>query len=99
MALQAHCIARFDEISSIGCAVNIVAVKTFNALGVHVGSNIIVALHTVLARRSIGEMCERGLAQLVFFKFPEIAQLVTWLVANRPSVVTAIDRVIEWAAF
>ena len=99
VALQTHIIARLDQISSIRRSVDIVAVKTFNALGVHVRTNIVVALHAVLAGCSVGEMRKRGLTQLVIFHFPEITQFVTRLVANGPSIVTAIDGVGEWSAF
>ena len=65
MASQAHRIARLDQIRRIIGSMNIMAVETFHAAIVHCRRDVVIALHSILVGRTVGEVGECRLAELV----------------------------------
>jgi hypothetical protein len=51
----------------------------------------IVTLHAVLVRGAVGEMSKGGLAELVLFELPEIAQVLAGFVADGPIVIDPVE--------
>src|SRR5205823_270578 len=56
VAFQAHAITRLNQVGVIRGAMDIVATEARNAVRVHSARNEIVALHTVLVCRPVGEV-------------------------------------------
>ena len=72
VAGQANLGRRFDQVSVILSAVDIVATKAAHTAPIHHALDEVVALHSIFVTRSVGEMRERRLAKLVIFQFPKI---------------------------
>ncbi len=89
MAFQAHYVRRLQQVRIVFGAMHIVATEAAHAVRVHLAGNEVVALHPVLVRRSVREMRERLLAELVLFQLPEILQILARLEADRPVVILA----------
>ncbi len=98
MALKAQHVCWLQEIGVVVRAVHVMAAKTAHAVGVHLARNEIVALHPVLVRRAIGEMCKRLFPKLVLFQLPEVLKTFPYLKPNRPIVVLAFDGVLQGLA-
>src|SRR6185437_7668744 len=62
---------------------------------VHRASHKIVALHAVLVCRSVREVRERRLAQLMFFQFPEVLEIQSYVKSHGPVIILALDRVCQ----
>jgi hypothetical protein len=58
MALQAENVCRFEQISIVFRAVNIMATETANTVRVHGALDEIVTLHTVLMRGTVRKVSE-----------------------------------------
>src|SRR5271169_6004503 len=74
---------------------DVVATVTADAATVHDALDVVIALHSVLMGRTVGEMSERLLAKFVVFQFPEILEIPTRVEADRPVIINAADRVAE----
>src|ERR1700719_3360715 len=73
----------------------IVAAKARNAASIHQAVDEVVALHAVLVRGPVREVREGGLAELVLFELPVVLKIFADIVADRPIVIFALDRVGE----
>jgi hypothetical protein len=93
MATKAKCVAGLTHHSHIVITVRIVAAEARHAAGIHQALNEIVALHPILVRRAVGEMGERGFAELVLLQLPEFIQVLPNLEAYGPIVVFSGDRI------
>ena len=93
VACQANLVCRFDQVGVIFGAVDIMAAEARDATAVHHALDEVVALHPILMTRSIGEMRECRLAELVIFQFPKISQIQTLLKTYGPVVILAADRI------
>src|SRR5579863_7233138 len=74
---------------------HIVATVTTDAASIHDALDVIISLHAVLMRRTVGEMSERLLAEFVVFQFPEILEIPSGTEADRPVIIHAADWVAE----
>src|SRR5581483_6832695 len=74
---------------------HIVAGETGDSARVHDACYEIVALHPVLVSSAVGEMGKCSLAELVFFKLPELAQIQAYIEADMPVVIFSAHRVCE----
>ena len=92
MALEAHDTRWLQKIGVVLSPVDVVAAKAGHAMRVHGGRNKIVTLHAILMTGTIWKMCERRLAQLVFFQFPKVLQIQPYMKSDGPVVVLTLDR-------
>ncbi len=95
VAFETQYVGRLDQQSIVVGAVNIMATGAFHAMRVHHALDEIVALHAVFVRRAIRVMCERRLAEPVFFELPEILQLAAHVKPYGPVIIFAFNRVLE----
>jgi len=72
MTFQAHHIGRFQQISIVFRAVDIVAAIAADTVRIHGALHEIVALHSVFVRRAVRKMRESLLLEFVFFQLPII---------------------------
>ena len=95
VALQAQHIGGLQQVGIVLGAVDVMATVAADAVRIHGALDKIIALHAVLVRRTICEMSESLLAQLVFFQLPEVLQIESNSKANGPVIIRAVDRVRE----
>ena len=95
MAGQAHTVAGLSQHRVILGTVRIVATEAGHASGIHQTGREVVALHPVLVRCAVGEMCEGRFAELVILKLPEIAEVQADVKSDGPVIGFGIDRVLE----
>ena len=98
VAVQAKFIGRLAELRVVVRTVHIVAIETGDAAAVHHTLREIVSLHAVLVGRAVGKMRKAQFAQLVLLELPVILQLEPNVIADRPVVIIAFDRIGERAA-
>lgn len=98
MAFETHDTCRLDQQSLIIGAMDVVATRALHAAVIHHALHEIIALHPILVSRSVREVRERGLAQLVLLQFPEALQFLSHVKAYRPVVVLTFDWVFVVAA-
>ena len=67
VACQANLVRRFDQVGVVFGAVDVMATEAGHPAPIHHALDEVVALHPILVTRSIGEMRERRLAELVIF--------------------------------
>src|SRR5580692_184526 len=92
VAVQANLIDRFAELYIVLRAVHVVAIETGYSAAVHHALDEIVSLHAVFVRGTVGEMSKALFAELVVFELPVIAQILAYVIADRPVVIIAPDR-------
>lgn len=98
VAIQAQFICRFAEQSGVAGAVCIVTREAGNAVCVHQAGDKVIALHAVFVRGAVGKMCEGGFAEFVIFELPEVSQLQSYVVTDRPIVVFPGDGIGQGAS-
>ena len=62
---------------------------------VHHAIHEVIALHSILVRRAIGEMGESRLARFVLFQAPVIAELQADVETDGPIIVLGLDRILQ----
>src|SRR5579863_2010284 len=92
VAIEAEFVGWLDELCVVVRPVHVVATEASDPTTVHHAPDKIVALHSILMRRSIWEVVEIGRAQCVLFELPIILQLPSHLIPHGPIVVFAFDR-------
>ena len=75
MTLQTHHVGRFEQVGVVLSAVDVMTTETTDAVGIHCALNKVIPLHPVLVSRSIGEVGEALLPELVLLQLPEILQV------------------------
>src|SRR5690349_19054595 len=90
MAGQAQRVALADEHRGLG-AVRVVAAEAGHTPPIHQALHVVVALHPVLVCGAVGKMREGGLAKMMLFELPVLAELITLMKTNRPIEIPALD--------
>ena len=96
MTIQAKLVGWLAELCLISGAVRVVTIETGDAAPVHHALHKIVSLHAVLVRgpiREVKKIC--GRPESMIFQLPVLSELPPYVVANRPIIVLAFNRVRE----
>ena len=91
MTVEAELVYGLSELSVVFCAVHVMAGSAGNTVLIHDALHKVVALHPVLMRGSVWEVRECCLTQGDVIEFPEVLQMKTDVVADRPVVSFALD--------
>ena len=95
VAGQTQLIHRLDQVGVVFGSMNIVAIETRHAAAIHDALNEVVALHSILVTRPVGEMHEVRFAEFVLLELPEILQVEPLVETDRPIVILSTNRVAE----
>ena len=91
MTVQANLINWLSQLRVVVRAVHVVAIEAGYAAAVHHTLHKIITLHSVFVSRAVRKMREALFAEFVIFKLPEIREILTHVIADRPVVVIALD--------
>lgn len=92
MAIEAELIGGLPELSVIAGALHVVAVKAGDPSAIHHRLHKIVALHAILVCGAVWVVEEiRGLAKSMLLQLPIIRQPHSYVIANGPIVVLALN--------
>src|SRR5262245_3148465 len=83
-----------NKVGIVSSAVNVMTAEARDAAPIHETLNKVIALHSVLVTRAVGEVREGCLSQLVFLEFPEVAEITALMEPDRPVVVAAFDGIL-----
>ena len=97
VAVQANLFDGLTELRVVVCAVDVMAIEAGYTAAVHHTLNEIVSLHPVFVRGAVCKMSEALFAEFVIFELPVIAQILAYVIADRPVVIVALDRTRERA--
>ena len=75
VAVEAERLRGLRRCAVLSVPCDIVAGEARDAVCVHLAGHVVVALHAVLVGGAVGEMGEGGLAELVVFQLPKVAEL------------------------
>ena len=96
MAIQTKLVGWLSELRVISGAVSVVTIEACDSASVHHALHEIVSLHAVLVCGSIRIMKKiRGRAESMILELPIVPELPAHVVANRPIVILAFDRIRE----
>src|SRR5207253_7333130 len=95
VAGQAQLTRGFDQVGVVLGSMNIVAIETLHPAAIHDALNEVIALHSILVTRPVGEMHEIRLTEFVLLQLPEIFQVEPLVEADRPIVILATNRIAE----
>ena len=98
VAGEAESIARLDQVSGIVRAVYIVTSPASDPSLVHITRDVLVPLHSVFVGGPFRPVGERLFAQVMFLEHPVFIEAVARLVADRPIVVNAVQRILSGLA-
>ena len=98
VTLQAEDRSGFEKIGVVGGTMHVMATEAGHAPCIHETRNKVVALHAVLVSGAVCKVCERRLAELVFFQLPEILEIPAGLETHGPVPVFSRDRIFQRAA-
>lgn len=94
MAFQAHDARWFQQISVVRSTVNLVTAEARDAARVHHTCDKVIALHSILVRRTVWEVGECSLPELVLFQFPRRLEILSHIEAHRPVVIFPLNRIL-----
>src|SRR5215471_11232710 len=96
MAFETHDFCRPQQVGIVRRAMDVVTTEAGDSSSVHHARDEVVALHSILVRRSVRKMSERGFPELVLLQLPEVFEIQAHVEADRPVIVFPLNRISEW---
>jgi hypothetical protein len=93
VAVEANLINWLSQLRVVVRAVHVVAIEAGYAAAIHHALHKIITLHAVFVRRAVCKMREALFAEFVIFELPEIREILTYMVADGPVVITSFHRI------